>query len=199
MSSARINWTKCETLLVGQWAGGKPKFPDELFWGKKGIKYLGVFLGDGLTQQKNWEGVLEKIKSRLGKRRWLIPNMSYRGRTLVNILVASSLWHRLACVDPPVHLLAQIQAVLVDFFWDNLHWVRQSVLYLPKDEGGQGLIHLQSRTAAFRLQFLQRLFDGASDFSWRAAACTLLQNYGGFGLDKHLFSAEPFKNGLVVL
>ncbi len=62
VSSARINWTKCETLLVGQWAGGKPNFPDGLFWGKRGIKYLGVFLGDGLTQRKNWEGVLEKNK-----------------------------------------------------------------------------------------------------------------------------------------
>ncbi len=74
--------------------------------------------------------------------------------------------------------------------------MQQSVLYLPKDEGGQGLIHLQSRTAAFRLQFLQRLFDGALDFSWRAVACTLLQNYRGSGLDKHLFLLDPLKMDL---
>ncbi len=184
--------------MVSGLVGGKPNLPNGLFWGKRGIKYLGVYLGDGLIQQKNWEGVLEKIKARLEKWRWLIPNMSYRrGRVLVvNNLVASSLWHRLACVDPPIHLLAQIQAILVDFFWDNLHWVQQSILYLPKDGGGQGLIHLQSRTAAFRLQFLQRLFDGASDFSWRAVACTLLQNYRGSGLDKHLFLLDPLKMDL---
>ncbi|KAI2646015.1 putative 149 kDa protein [Labeo rohita] len=46
----------------------------------------------------------------------------------------------LACVDPPFELLTRIQAVLVDFFWDKLHWVQQSVLYLPKEEGGQGLL-----------------------------------------------------------
>ena len=35
--------------------------------------------------------------------------MSYRGRTLViNNLVATFLWHRLACLDPPVHLLWKI-------------------------------------------------------------------------------------------
>ncbi len=84
---------------------------------------------------------------------------------VVNNLVASSLWHRLACADPPVLLLDQMQAILVDFFWDNLHWLQQSVLYLPKDKRGQELIHLQTRSAAFRLQFLQRLLDGASDFS----------------------------------
>lgn len=194
LSSAKVNWTKCETLLVGQWVDGKPNLPDGLVWGKRGIKYLGVFLGDDVTQQKNWEGVCEKIKGRLEKWKWLIPNMSYRGRVLVvNNLAASSLWHRLACVDPPKQLLAKIQAVLVDFFWDKLHWVQQSILYLPKEGGGQGLMNLQSRTAAFRLQFLQRFFDGASDVSWRAAASAILQNFGGFGLDKHLFLMNPLK------
>ncbi|KAK3524739.1 hypothetical protein QTP86_002141 [Hemibagrus guttatus] len=84
--------------------------------------------------------------------------MSCRGRTLViNNLAASFLWHKLACVDPPPNLLASIQALLVDFFWDGLHWIPQSILHLPKEEGGQGLVQLASRTAAFRIQFIQRL------------------------------------------
>ncbi|TWW81772.1 hypothetical protein D4764_01G0015870 [Takifugu flavidus] len=29
-----------------------------------------------------------------------------------------------------------------------MHWVQQGVLYLPRDEGGQGFIHLASRTTA---------------------------------------------------
>lgn len=63
------------------------------------------FWGDDVTQQNNWEGVGEKIKGRLDKWKWLIPKMSYRGLTLVvNNLVASSLWHRLACMDPPKQL-----------------------------------------------------------------------------------------------
>ncbi|KAK3538914.1 hypothetical protein QTP86_022745 [Hemibagrus guttatus] len=87
----------------------------------------------------------------VGKR--LVPKMSYRGRTLViNNLAASSLWHKLACVDPPPNLLANIQAQLVDFFWGGLHWIPQSVLHLPKEEGGQGVVPLSSRAAAFRLQ-----------------------------------------------
>ncbi|KAK3558186.1 hypothetical protein QTP86_012372 [Hemibagrus guttatus] len=58
---------------------------------------------------------------------------------------------RLACIDPPPNLLADLQAMMVDFFWDKLHWLPQSILYLPKEESGQGLIHLSSRTVAFRL------------------------------------------------
>lgn len=35
-------------------------------------------------------------------------------------------------------LLSKIQAVLVDVFWDKLHWIPQAVLFLPKEEGEQG-------------------------------------------------------------
>ncbi|KAK3557975.1 hypothetical protein QTP86_005636 [Hemibagrus guttatus] len=114
--------------------------------------------------------------------------MSYRGQTLViNNLAALSLWHKLACVDPPPNLLANIQAQLVDFFWDGLHWIPQSVLHLPKEEGGQGLVQLSSRAAAFRLQFIQRFLTGPRDLVWRAAASGLLRTVKGLGLDRALF------------
>ncbi|KAK3552524.1 hypothetical protein QTP86_013309 [Hemibagrus guttatus] len=96
-------------------------------------------------------------------------------------------WHKLACVDPPPNLLARIQALLVDFFWDGLHWIPQSVLHLPKEEGGQGLVQLASRTAAFRLQFPQRLLTGPKDLIWRPVAHGLLHKVGGLGLDRTLF------------
>ncbi len=88
---------------------------------------------------------------------WIVKILSYRGRTLIiNNLVASSLWHRLACIDPPAYLLGKIQSLFLGFFGEKMLWVPHNVLYLPKEEGGQGLVHLQSRTAAFRLQFIQR-------------------------------------------
>ncbi|KAI3376754.1 hypothetical protein L3Q82_000356 [Scortum barcoo] len=93
----------------------------------------------------------------------------------------------LACVDPPVSLLSRIQAVLVDFFWDRLHWVPQSILFLPKEEGGQGLVHLASRGAAFSLQFLQRLLTGPADLVWRRLSCCILQRCGGLRQGPALF------------
>lgn len=44
------------------WKNGEPKIPEGLVWGKGGLKYLGVFLGNDTTQQNNWEGDVEKIK-----------------------------------------------------------------------------------------------------------------------------------------
>ena len=120
--------------------------------------------------------------------------MSYRGRTLViNNLVASFLWHRLACLDPPVHLLLKIQSLLLDFFWGKLHWIPQSVLYLSKEEGGQGLIHLQSRTAAFRMTFLQKFMTDQKDLRWKPLASVILRTVGGMGLDKSLFLMDTKK------
>ncbi|KAI3359137.1 hypothetical protein L3Q82_002592 [Scortum barcoo] len=150
ISSARVNWGKSEAVVVGDRLGGQLRLPGGLMWKKGGLKYLGVFLGNEMFVKKNWENVLEKVKGRLEKWKWLVPKMSYRGRVLIlNNLISTALWHRLACVDPPVSLLSRIQAVLVDFFWDRLHWVPQSILFLPKEEGGQGLVHLASRGAAF--------------------------------------------------
>ena len=188
ISAARVNWAKSDALAVGQWTGGLPALPAGLGWKIGGIKYLGVFLGDETALQKNWDGVVEKMKGRLAKWKWIHGQMSFRGRVLViNNLVASVLWHKLSCVDPPVGLLARLQAILVDFFWDRLHWVPQGVLFLPRAEGGQGLVHLASRLATFRLQFLQKFLTGPADIVWREVACTILRKVDGLGLDTALF------------
>ncbi|KAJ4933762.1 hypothetical protein JOQ06_006573, partial [Pogonophryne albipinna] len=188
ISSAKVNWAKSEALAVGEWTGGLPQLPGGLTWKRGGLKYLGVHLGDEVTLGKNWEGLLEKVEGKLNKWRWLLPHMSYRGRVLViNNLVASSLWHKLKCVEPPAGLLKKLQGIILNFFWDKLHWVPQCKLYLPKEEGGQGLVHLESRAAAFKLQFLQRYLTGNDDVVWRPVASTILRGVAGLGLDASLF------------
>lgn len=61
-SSARVYWDKCESFLTGQWQEqGPPTLPGRLQSGKALLKYLGVFLGTKGFQNKNWEGVVEKV------------------------------------------------------------------------------------------------------------------------------------------
>ena len=143
--------------------------PQSLAWRRDGLKYL---RNEAVVVKRNWETVIERAEEKMRRWKWLLPQMSYRGRVLVlnninnlnlNYLVASLLWHRLSCVDPPSGLLAEIQKKIVDFFSGSLHWVPQGVLYLSREEGGQDLIHLASRTATFRLQFIKRFLTGTSD------------------------------------
>ena len=72
-------------------------------------------------------------------------------------------------------------------FWHKLHWVPQCVLYLPKVEGGQGLVHLGSRAAAFRLQFIQRYLLGHDDVVWRQITGIIFRKIAGLFLDKSMF------------
>lgn len=113
--------------------------------------------------------------------------MSFRGRALIiNSLVASSLWHRLSVLEPPGGILERIQVRMINFFWDKLHWVPRAVLYLPKEEGGQGIVDLKSRKATFRLQFVQK-FLYKSDVLWNGLTSCLLSKVGGWGFGKNLF------------
>ena len=147
-----------------------------------------MYLGNDVFLRKNWDGIVEKVQGRLEKWRWILPQLSNRGRTLIiNNLAASSLWHKLSCVDPPAGLLAQIQRHLVDFFWDKIHWVPRSVLFLPRDEGGQGLINLTSRQATYHLQFVQKLLRGLEDLVWRPLALAMLRRVNGMMIDNALF------------
>ncbi|XDV33218.1 hypothetical protein PO909_003724 [Leuciscus waleckii] len=195
ISSSKVNWSKSSAFLMGDWKAENPILPGGMVWANRGFKYLGVFLGDETTMQKNWENVLERVQGRLGRWKWLLRKMSFRGRILViNNLVASMLWHRLAVLEPPVGLLEKIQTSLVNFFWDKLHWLPKSVVYLPVEEGGQGLIHLASRKAAFRLQFVKkRLYQ---KLSWTNIAFKLLSVVGKLGFKRELFWTNSSKMGL---
>ena len=85
---------------------------------------------------------------------------------------------------------AEIQAKMVNLFWDRFHWVLQSVLFLSRDEGGQGLVHLASRTATFRLQFIQRYLTGPEDLVWRHVSSCILRHVNNLGLDAALFLTD---------
>lgn len=86
------------------------------------------------------------------------------------------------CLDPPRGLVEEIQKVLLEFFWNRRHSLRPAVLYFPSDEGGQGLVSIASRVAAFRLQAAQRLLYTGEEAHWKRLACFLLNRVGGLGL-----------------
>ncbi|KAI4886392.1 hypothetical protein NFI96_001747 [Prochilodus magdalenae] len=188
-SSARLNWGKTKAVWCGPRAGGRPlpPLPGAIEWDRKGFKVLGVWLGTEDVKIKNWEGLVEKVRARLSRWSWLLPQLSYRGRVLIaNNLIASALWHKFTVLNPPGGLIKDIQKALVDFFWSGQHWLRAAVLYLPVQEGGQGLIDIRSRVAVLRLQAAQRfLYHG--HHPWIDVACALLRSAGRMGLDRHLF------------
>ena len=188
-ASAKVNWEKCSSLLIGDWQDSTPPvLPQRCAWNLEGFKFLGVYLGTVGYMSKNWEGMEEKITGRLQRWRWILPQLSYRGRVLVvNNLAASMLWHKAFVLDPPVSLLCSLQKAFVNFFWDGYHWLAPGVLCLPVAEGGQGLIHLASKVASMRLQTAQCLLYAPDSVLWVSFARSVLHGIGAFSLDRHFF------------
>ncbi len=106
---------------------------------------------------------------------------------IINKLVASITWHRLNVLDPPKDLLQCLQKTFVDFFWDGYHWLPPAVLYLPVNEGGQGLIDLAAKVKAMRLKTVQNLLYPVDFRPWVSFGLALLRTFGGFCFDRHLF------------
>lgn len=57
------------------------------------------------------------------------------------------------------------------------------MLFLSRDEGGQGLVHLASRIATFRLQFIQKYLTGPEDLVWRVVASCILRRVNNLSLE----------------
>ncbi len=80
-SSAKVNWNKSEAFWVGQGqCENLPQLPWDLRWGREGLKLLGIFFGSDNFQKLNWEGTVEKVCTRLSRWKYLLPQLSYRGR-----------------------------------------------------------------------------------------------------------------------
>jgi len=112
------------------------------------------------------------------KWKWLLPWLSFKRRTLIiNNLVASSLWHRLACVDPPVGLLPKTVSCFGTFCIESLKVI---CFWLKKIEAR---VHLASRCA----NHLQKFMLGSERLVWTPVAQCILCSISGLSLDNVLF------------
>ena len=185
-ASAKINWEKCSSFLIGDWQDSTPPIlPQSCVWNLDGFKFLGVYLGTFGYMEKNWEGMEKKKAGWLQRWRRILPQLSYRGRVLVvKNLVASMLWHRAFVVDPPVSLLCMLQKTFVHLFWDGYHWLAPGVLSLPVADGGQGLIHLASKVSSMRLQMAQCLLYAPDSVLWVSFARSVMHCVRALTLDR---------------
>lgn len=113
--------------------------PESFFW-----EELMVF------QNKVWNGVLKKVCAWLSKWKWLLSQLSYRGRVLVvNSLVALTHWQRLVVLSAPQGLMQDVQKAIVNFFWSGYHWFRSAVIYVPVAKGGLGTKQHSAQNSLF--------------------------------------------------
>ncbi|KAI4890945.1 hypothetical protein NFI96_003942, partial [Prochilodus magdalenae] len=68
-TSAKLNWAKTEALWCGSWSSGHklPSLPGGVQWSRTGLKVLGVWLDTDKVKERNWEGVVEKVRAKLAQ------------------------------------------------------------------------------------------------------------------------------------
>ena len=190
-SNAKINMVKSEGLWAGRWKNRQDR-PLGMKYNNVGLKMLGTYIGNTVAYaENNWKDTLEKIDTRLNHWNQFAKALSFRGRVLViNQLCASKLWHRLITMAPSTGLLNQLQTKFNDFFWQGRHWVARDVLYQPVVNGGQGLVHLESRLTAFRLQYVQRYLYSCLEHPSFHFTSFYLKQLGNLKYSKQLFATN---------
>lgn len=91
----------------------------------------------------------------------------------------------------------QSGSVLVGLFGTGHIEVTLSLLHLHKKEEGQGLVHLASGTAAFRLQFAQKCLTAPEDLTRRPVAYEIRRTLGGLGFGQ-FFAFNGFSKIILV-
>lgn len=79
------------------------------------------------------------------------------------------------------------------FLFFFFHWLPSGFLYLPVNEGGQGLIELSAKVKAMRLKSAQRLLFSMEFIPWLSFGLAVLRSFCGVELDKQLFLMSFFK------
>lgn len=72
----------------------------------------------------------------------------------------------------------------------KLPWWHKVPWYIFKKRKGQSFVHLASRTAIFRLKFVQRYLTGPPDLVWRNVASCISRRLNNLGLDAPMFLTD---------
>lgn len=88
---------------MGDWKEmGTPQLPQQCRWIRDAFKILGIYFGTDKYMEKNWEGLSEHMIRKIQQWRWILPQLSYRGRCLIiNDLATSLPWHKFTVLNPP--------------------------------------------------------------------------------------------------
>ena len=133
------------------------------------VKILGIYFTKDLktTSIYNWNRCLIKVKKQMQQlsRR----HLSLRGKAiLLNSLILSKITF-LSSVFPIITMLQQkIENIVFKHIWQchKTEPIARKTLFLPKHQGGIGLIHPQHHSLAMRLKHFPKLKEKTNQETW---------------------------------
>ncbi|XP_056688032.1 uncharacterized protein [Spinacia oleracea] len=81
---------------------------------------------------------------------------------LINTVIVATVSHVMMSLDIPITILNKIDSMIATFFWakqgyKGMHWIRKSILHLPRGMGGLGIRNLSTLNKAFLMKQVWRM------------------------------------------
>ena len=115
------------------------------------------------AQAYNWTILLKKIERKLNYQKY--RRLSLKGKIMIlNSTILSKVWYLSTVFEMPKFAWSDkngngLQRMIFQFLWDevNPEPIQRKVMYLPKEKGGLGLIHLITQGKALRLKYVYEI------------------------------------------
>ena len=189
-SAAYLHYQKSQGLWAGSWVTRNYK-PLNFNWNNQALTFFGVHLGNKNKDLQIFLKICrEKLHKALSRWKGLSKCISYKGKVLIaSQPAASKLFHYLAVLSPPEHILNELQQKPIDFVWSGgSHWLDKQMFQFP-EKGGLGLACLQARMLTYRFTLIQKLLKENTHPSFIFISHHL-RRYRNLNLDSQLFHID---------
>ena len=156
-----LNKRKCKNMPIGPPTTlptidcGMPVLEEN-----ENLKILGIYFNAKIEAsciEENWDSKLKVMQSLI--QRWQMRNISIYGKIIIAKTFLLSLWTNvLQCIALPDSILKTIDCYIFKFIWQKKYSnnkafekIKRSVLCLPIDQGGLGMISVADQQAVFYL------------------------------------------------
>ena len=113
---------------------------------------------------RNWDKILESVKSKLKKIYY--KQSSIFGRAiLVNVFIEPNIIYQALIFDPPEDLLKELRKAIRSFiFKGTFPCIKHVTLIKPKNKGGIALHDLNLKYTSIRLKYLHQVINTPIDY-----------------------------------
>lgn len=120
------------------------------------MRTLGAWVGNGINEVSVWTKTIEKIRTNL--ERWSRGNPTIRGKKHITQMIIGGMTQYLTTVQGmPSETETLVTKLIREFMWDGKKPpIGLETLYLPKEEGGLGLLDIISRNEAIDIMWLKK-------------------------------------------
>jgi len=151
-TNSRINKDKTIGVWIGAFRNNDKDFAG-IQWKDEPVESLGVFVGNdrNLCSVTGFDVVKDKIKVKMSY--WNCKTMSLKGRVIVlNIFVLSKLWYILESQEISSHILNELNDMIKNFVWKDIHQTQFNSLHDKYEDGGLSLQDISLKQQALRVK-----------------------------------------------